>query len=145
VSEQPAESGLLDLVHRPMPPVAQIGMASMALIVGGGIYLAANLPHHVSLIPAVVLLLVAAALAAVNGALLARLKQFAWPRFVQVAVRMFAAYIVIAGMIEYAFVLDHTPGKVIGVITLMLVVFAVDIPVILGFTVARYSDPRGGD
>jgi hypothetical protein len=143
MSLHPNGSGELDLVHRPLPPIAHLGMLSMALIVGGGVYLAANLPHHVSLVPAIVLLVAAAGLAGVNTVLLATLKDFAWPRFVQVAVRMFVAYLVIAGMIEYVFVLDHTPGKVILVMTLMLLVFAIDIPTILGFTVARYSDPRG--
>ena len=48
------------------PPVTQIGMASLALITAGGIYLSANLPEHVSLGPAIVLLALSAALMAFN-------------------------------------------------------------------------------
>ena len=39
-----------------MPPVTQVGMASLALIVAGGIYLSAHLPEAVPLTPAIVLL-----------------------------------------------------------------------------------------
>lgn len=135
------EPGEVDLVHRPMPPIAQVGMASMALIVTGGIYLASNFSSHASLVPAVALLIAAAALSVVNDTLLTRLKDFAWDVFRQVFVRMLAAYVVIAGMIEYAFAYDHTPGRVLLVMTLMLIVFAIDIPTILAFTVARYQRP----
>jgi hypothetical protein len=131
----------IDLVHRPMPPIAYVGMISMACVVAGGIYLAAHIPNHVSLAPAVALLCAATGLLLVNVVLLTRLKDFAWHRFFQVAKWMQLAYIVIAGMIEYVFVYDHTRGRVLAVLTLMLVVFALDIPVILGFTVARYQPP----
>ena len=49
------------------------------------------------------------------------------------------AYIVIAGMIEYAFVYDHTRGAVLVVMTLMLVVFMLAPPLLVGFTVARFQ------
>ena len=42
--------------ERQLPPVTQLGMASLALIVAGGIYLSAHLPRHVPLGPAVALL-----------------------------------------------------------------------------------------
>lgn len=51
------------------------------------------------------------------------------------------AYLVIAGMLEYVFVLDHTRGATLVVLTLMLVIYAVDIPVLLAFSVARYQRP----
>jgi hypothetical protein len=47
-------------------------------------------------------------------------------------------------MLEFVFVLDHTRGAVLVVLSLMLVVFAVDIPVVLAFSVARYQEPPGG-
>ena len=40
--------------ERPLPPVTQLAMLSMALIVAGGIYLSAHLPRHVPLGPAVI-------------------------------------------------------------------------------------------
>jgi hypothetical protein len=49
------------------------------------------------------------------------------------------AYLIEAGMLEYVFVLDHTRGSVLVVLTLMLAIFAVTIPMLLAFTVARYQ------
>ncbi len=42
-------------------------------------------------------------------------------------------------MIEYAFLRDHLSGGPLAVLTLSLVVFAVHVPVLIGFTVARYA------
>jgi hypothetical protein len=50
-----------------------------------------------------------------------------------------AAYLVIAGMLEFVFVLDHTRGGLLIVLTLMLAVFAVNVPLLLAFSVARYQ------
>jgi hypothetical protein len=47
---------------------------------------------------------------------------------------------VIAGMLEYVFVYDHTRGTQLLILSLMLAVFAVDIPLLLGFSVARFQD-----
>jgi hypothetical protein len=49
------------------------------------------------------------------------------------------AYSIIAGMIEYSFLRDHITGGVLVVLTLSLVVFAVHVPVLIGFTVARFD------
>ena len=43
-------------------------------------------------------------------------------------------------MIEYAFLQDHVSGGTLVVLTLSLVVFAVHVPMLVGFTVARYAD-----
>ena len=53
-----------------LPPVTQVGMVSLALIVAAGIYLSAHLPKHVPLTPAVVLLAASALLLAGNLAAL---------------------------------------------------------------------------
>jgi hypothetical protein len=123
-----------------LPPVTQLGMASLALIVAAGIYLSAHLPKHVPLTPAVVLLAASALLLAGNLAALARVTGFAWRRFMQVARWALLAYAIIAGMIEYVFLRNHTSGGPLVVLTLALVIFAVHVPVLIGFTVARYAD-----
>ncbi|HXQ00265.1 MAG TPA: hypothetical protein VN845_09415 [Solirubrobacteraceae bacterium] len=125
--------------ERRLPPVTQLGMLSLALIVAGGIYLAAHLPHQVPLTPAIVLLAVSALLLAGNLASLARVPDFPWQRFFEIARWALLAYIVIAGMIEYAFLRDHVSGGALVVLTLSLVVFAVHVPILIGFTVARYD------
>ncbi len=125
--------------ERSLPPVTQLGMASLALIVAGGIYLSAHLPERVPLGPAVALLAASALLLAVNLALLARVEGFAWRRFFAVAKWAALAYIVVAAMIEYAFLRDHVSGGPLVVLTLSLAVFAVHVPTLIGFTVARFE------
>jgi hypothetical protein len=119
-------------------------MASLALIVAAGIYLASHLPKHVPLTPAVVLLAASVALLAGNILTLARVPGFAWTRFFQIARWALIAYVVIAGMIEYSFLRDHLSGGPLVVLTLSLVVFAVHVPMLIGFTVARYERPAAG-
>ncbi|HLH13744.1 MAG TPA: hypothetical protein VKV16_03065 [Solirubrobacteraceae bacterium] len=115
-------------------------MLSLALIVAGGIYLSAHLPKHVPLTPAVALLIASVAVFAGNLAALARVRDFAWGRFFEIARWALLAYVVIAGMIEYVFLRNHTSGGALVVLTLSLVVFAVHVPVLIGFTVARYQE-----
>ena len=130
------------MTERRLPPVTQMGMASLALIVAGGIYLSAHLPHHVPLGPAVVLLAASALLLAGNLTALARVKGFAWGRFFAVAKWSLLAYLIIAGMIEYSFLRDHLSGGPLVVLSLSLLVFAVHVPILIGFTVARYYEPE---
>jgi hypothetical protein len=125
--------------ERRLPPVTQVAMASLALIVSGGIYLSAHLPQHVSLTPAVILLAGSITLLAINLTMLARVKGFRWGRFAAVARWSLLAYLVIAGMIEYTFVRNHVSGGALVVLTISLLVFAVHVPTLIGFTVARYD------
>ena len=126
--------------ERRLPPVTPIAMASLSLIVAGGIYLSSHLPRHVPLTPAVILLVASVLLLAGNLLALTRVRDFAWSRFFQVARWSLLAYVVIAGMIEYAFLRNHLRGGPLVVLTLSLVVFAVHVPTLVGFTVARYYD-----
>src|SRR2546421_607633 len=71
--------------ERRLPPVTELGMASLALIVAGGIYLSAHLPQHVPLAPAVILLVLSVLLLAGNMVALSRVEDFPWKRFFQVA------------------------------------------------------------
>ena len=129
------------LVDRELPPVTEIGAASMVAITGGVIYNASYLPKHAPFAGAVAFLVVAAALLVLNAVLLARIKDFAWYRFKQVAGWSLLAYAIIAGIIEYAFVYDQTRGRQLLVLTLMLALFMVNVPILIAFTVARYARP----
>jgi hypothetical protein len=120
------------------PPVTELGMASLALIVAGGIYLASHIPNHVPLAPAIVLLAASALLLVINMILLSRVTEFDWDRFFQVAKWSLLAYVVIAGMIEYVFLRNHTRGGPLVILTLSLVIFAIHVPILVGFTVARF-------
>ena len=126
--------------ERKYPPVTQVAMVSLALIVAGGIYLSAKLPEHVSLGPAVILLALSAALMTGNLFSLTRVKGFAWERFFAVARWSLLAYLVIGGMIEFVFLHNHVRGGTLVVLTLSLIVFAIHVPTLIGFTVARYHE-----
>jgi hypothetical protein len=131
------------MTERKLPPVTELGMASLSLIVIGGIYLSAHLPRHVPLGPAVALLAASVIVLMANIFALSRVKDFNWPRFFEVAKWSLLAYVAIAGMILYTFLQDHVSGGTLVVLTLSLVVFAIHVPMLVGFTVARYADSDG--
>jgi hypothetical protein len=122
-----------------LPPVTALGMLSLALVLVGGIYLSAHLPEHVPLGPAVALLAASAVVLLGNVLALSRVKGFAWGRLFDVGKWALLAYSIIAAMIEYVFLRNHTSGGPLVVLTLSLIVFAVNVPLLIGFTVARYA------
>ena len=127
------------LVDRQLPPVTEIGAASMIAIAGRR-----DLPR---LVPAEARSDSASrsrparrgSAAGDERVLLSGSHDFAWKRFFQVGRWSLLAYAVIAGMIEFAFVYDHTRGAQLVVMTLMLVLFMLNVPVLIAFTVARYE------
>ena len=133
------------VLHRRLPPVAELTVASVALMVSGGVYLGAHLPKLPPLGPAVGLLAGGGALTLVALGLLARVRPFAWHTFFLVLRWALVAYVIIAGLLALVFIYDHTRGAVLAVLVGTLVVFALDVPVIIAFTVARYADPESGD
>ena len=44
-------------------------------------------------------------------------------------------------MFAFAFVKDHTRGASLAVVLAMLLIFALDVPLVIAFTGARYSAP----
>jgi hypothetical protein len=128
--------------ERRLPPVTQLGMLSLGLIVAAVIYLSAHLPQHVPLAPAIALLAASSLLLAGTVIALRRTSGFAWGRFIEVAKWALLAYTIIAGMIEYVFLRNHTSGGPLIVMTLSLLVFALTVPVLIGFTTARYAEPE---
>lgn len=128
---------------RKLPPIAETAVVSICLMLIGGIYLAAQLPGHPGLVVPVALVTAGGLLTLVDMAMLSRLRPFAWKTFFVVMKWALLAYAVIAGMLEFVFIHDHTPGTTMAVLTATLVVFAIDVPTILAFTVARFADPAG--
>jgi hypothetical protein len=126
---------------RRLPPVAPLTVGSLALVVIGGILMASSVPRQPSLAAPAALTAVSAALVLVSAFLLSRLKEFAWPRFFLAFRWALLAYVISAGMIGFAFVRDHTRGTPLALVIVMLVIFALDVPMVIAFTVARYSSP----
>ena len=68
------------------------------------------------------------------------MRGFEWDRFFGVAKWAFLAYCVISGLLEWVFVKDGTRGSELVVLTLSLVIFAIHVPLLMGYTVARYPE-----
>jgi hypothetical protein len=129
--------------ERKFPPFTEVGMFSLALVVIGGIYLSAHIPQHVPLGLPTALLIASALLVAFNLFTLTRVPDFAWGRFFQVGKWALGAYLLTAALIEYAFLRNHLRGGPLVILTLSLLVYAVQVPAMIAFTVARYDTPGG--
>jgi len=127
------------VLERRFPPVAVLATVALGLVVIGGILMASYAPRRPPLTLPIIVLTAAVALLVVDVVLLFRLRDFAWDRFWLVFRWALLAYAISAGMIEFAFVRDHTRGAPLVVVTAMLIVFAVSVPLIIAFTVARYA------
>lgn len=122
-------------------PVAALATLALALVVIGGILLASFAPRVAPLGWATALLCAAVASLVVAIVVLLRLKGFAWSTFWLVFRWALLAYALTSGVIEFAFVHDRTRGASLALVTLMLVVFALSVPLTIAFTVARYAGP----
>ncbi len=71
--------------------------------------------------------------------MLVRLPRFPWQAFFRIARWALLAYIIAAGMIELAFVHNHARGAPLAVVTSLLVVFALDVPLTIAYTVVRFT------
>ena len=135
----------IDLRQAELPPVARLATLTLVLIVSGGVYMASQVGHRATLVPPVVLAIAAALVLVCNVVLLARITQFAWDKFFQVTKWTLVAYMVIAGILEFVFIFDHTPAKQLWLFSVMLAMFAVDVPLLLGFSVARWQPVPGAE
>jgi uncharacterized membrane protein YoaK (UPF0700 family) len=127
-------------LERKFPPIVELVVASLAVVVIGGIVMATHVPRRPPMTLPTVLLVVAAVLTGAGAVLLARLQGFAWATWTKVARWALLAYVISSGMIEFAFVKNHTRGAPLAVVTGMLVLFAVNVPIIIATTVARYAE-----
>ncbi len=128
-----------DLRQADLPPVMPIAIGTLVLIVSGGILVAAQYGRSPNLTLPTVLLGAAALLLAVNAVLLSRVKVFAWPVFFRVFGWGLLAYGVITGILEFVFVFDHTPARLLTLFSAMLLLFAIDVPLMLAYSVGRWQ------
>jgi len=129
----------IDARQAELPPVARLAAVTLTLVVAGGIYMAAQIGHPATLVPAVILAIAAGLVLLANLIVLSRIKAFAWNKFFQVFGWALVVYLVIAGILEYVFIFDHTPARQLVLFSVMLAMFAIDVPLLLGFSVARYQ------
>jgi hypothetical protein len=128
---------------RRFPPVAEVTTVSLGLVVIGGILMASYAPRRPPLAVPVALAVAGAVLLLAGCWLTARLRPFDWDRFFLVFRWALLAYVISAGVIAFAFIKDHTRGAPLAVVLVMLVIYALDVPLVIAFTVARYSSPAG--
>jgi hypothetical protein len=126
-------------VERRLPPVPPLAVGTLVLSIIAAILIAGNVPHDPPMTLVSILLGGAAVLLLAAVGLLARTPAFAWRPFFLVAGWSLVGYLVIAGMIEFAFIRDHTPGPQLAAMSVMLGLFAIDVPLLLGFSVARHQ------
>lgn len=129
----------IDLRQSTLPPVARLATLTLALVVAGGIIMAAQYGRSPSLVAPVALTIAAGVVLVANVVVLSRIKAFAWDVFFRVFGWALLAYLVFAGILEFVFVYDHTPGRQLALFSAMLALFAVDVPMLLAFSVARYQ------
>jgi hypothetical protein len=124
---------------RKLPPIAEIAIVTMILVVSGGTYIAGHIPDDVPLLLPTILAVAAAVLLAVNVYLTSTLKPFAWGVFRQVFGWSLVGYGVISALLMFVFIRDDIPGDVMTFLIAMLMIFAVNIPLLFAFSVARYQ------
>ncbi len=137
-----APAGELTTINRRVPPIVQLAAASLAAAVIGGIYMASYFPSRPPLGVPIALLVVGLLLLGTALIMLVRIRDFGWRSFRIVGSWTLLAYVIQAGMIGYAFVHNGASGSPLVVIILLLIIFAVSVPLMISFTVGRYQ-PQG--
>ena len=127
-------------VKRKLPPIANVCVLVLILMVIGGVCVAAHLPAHVAMTLPTSLIALAGVLLAANMVVLSRIPVFAWQSFFKVAKWTLLAEGTIAGVLEYIFIFDGTPGAVLVLMTSALVIFVLDLSVLFGFSVAQFQE-----
>ena len=125
--------------HR-FPKAVEVVTVSLAAVVVGGVWFGAHATSRPPLGLPTVMLIVGAVLLLIGFMMISRVVGFSWDTFVRVGRWALLAYVIAAGMIEFAFVRNHTRGAPLAVVTGMLVVFALDVPFLIATTVARYEE-----
>lgn len=125
-----------------MPPVIEAGALSLALAISGVIYLNASLPSVPPIAPAIGLLAAAALVVAINAVLLARTPDFARRTFFLVFQWTLLGYGVVAGLLMFVFIFNDLPTRQLALLIATLAIGAIDVPMILAFSVARFADPE---
>jgi hypothetical protein len=133
------------MTEQKLPPVTQVAVVSFVCVIASGIWIVSHLPKHVPIAPSIILLAVSISLVAFNVFSLTRIEDFRWDAFIGVAKWSLLAYAVISGLLEWVFVKDGTRGPELVVLTLSLVIFAIHVPLLMGYTVARYPDDESPD
>lgn len=125
--------------ERKMPPVNLIGTVALGFAIAGVTYLTSTLPEEPPFTPAIVLLALATAAVIANAITLARIQDFAWRIFFVVGGWTLLGYGLISGLLMFILIYNHLPAQQLAFQIATLCLLAVDVPMMLAFSVARYQ------
>ncbi len=124
------------------PAVACMVGTIISCILAAGIIIV-HIPAPAPMWGPVTWVCVAAVLTVATIVLLLRKKPFARQRFFTVAKWVFLYIRVLTGMAMYVMVYDGMRGETLVVMTIILLLFLVNIPMLWGFSVARHERTPG--
>ena len=134
MKEAPTYAG--DTTYSPI--IACITATVISCILAAGIMIA-HFPGPSPMWGSILWESVAAALTIVSTVLILTKKPFARKLFFTVAKWVFLYILVMSGMGEYVLVFDGTRGEPLVVMTIILLLFLVNVPMLWGFSVARHE------
>ena len=124
------------------PVVVCIVGTIVSCILAAGIIIA-HIPEPAPLWGSVLWVCIAAALTVASVILILRKKPFARKLFFKVAKWVFLYIVVLSGMGKYVIIFDGTRGEPLVIMTIILLLFLVNIPMLWGFSVARHERTPG--
>jgi hypothetical protein len=134
-----AQSAEIPGLDRDLPPIIEVGSLALVFCIVGVIYLSASGFGTPDLAPAIGLLVAACLVVLANTVMLSRIRPFNWHVFWVVGGWTLLAYAITAGMLMYTFIYDALPSGKLSLLVATLAVFAIDIPMMLAFSVARFQ------
>ena len=120
------------------PVVACIVGTIISCILAAGIIIA-HVPEPAPMWGSIMWVCIAAVLTVATVVLILRKKPFARKRFFTVAKWVFLYILVLTGMGEYVMAFDGMRGEALVIMTIILLLFLVNIPMLWGFSVARHE------
>jgi len=120
------------------PVIACIIVTIISCILAAGIIIA-HIPEQAPIWGSVMWMCIAVVLTIATMVLILRKRPFARKVFFTVAKWVFLYILVLTGMGEYVIVFDGTRGETLVVMTIILLLFLVNIPMLWGFSVARHE------
>jgi hypothetical protein len=124
-------------------PVVACAISSLVCAFLGIGMIAAYLPDAPPLAWPAGFLVASAVLLLAALAFLARRRPFAWRLFFAVARWVTLVTAIFSAMAVYIFVADGTSGTTLAIMAAVLVLSAIDIPLLIGFSVARHERVAG--
>ena len=120
------------------PVVACIVGTITSCILAAGIIIA-HVPEPAPMWGSIMWVCIAAVLTIATIVLILRKKPFARKRFFTVAKWVFLYILLLTGMGEYVMAFDGMRGEALVIMTIILLLFLVNIPMLWGFSVARHE------